>query len=311
MPVPSDVVRLALVRETGNPPVPPANPAFILARMTSESIAFAPTTTLSNELDPSGQVRDTMLTGGASTGAISFELSDHAAFEEYLAAIFGDDWTATELIPGIDLFYYLIEKTFPGIPTAGANSFHRFDKSAFIGGTIVIAPGTPITGTADVSGGPLSLATDALGGATYPDPGTEAVLVPQDVVVTIGGWSSTACFGNITITFANGTRGIQCIGTLGEREKVRGRFTAEIAAQLYYATDAPLIDFLNQNEVVATIVLRNASDVTEYQFDFPRCKIVTAPVPTPGTGQDVVIDMTISALYDAALGYTCKVTRGT
>src|SRR5262245_61535874 len=166
MPVTADTVRLAIVRETGTPPAPPATPAFKLARMTGESIAFAPTVTQSNELDPSGQVRDSMVTGGASTGTINFELSNHDAFEEYLSGIFGADWVADELIPGIELFYYLVEKTFPGVPTAGASSFHRFAHSAFIGGTVVIAPGSPITGTADINGGPLSLATAALAGAT-------------------------------------------------------------------------------------------------------------------------------------------------
>jgi hypothetical protein len=310
MPVSADTVRLALVRMTGSPPAPPAPPAFTLARITGETIAFAATTTLSNELDPSGQVRDSILTGGAATGAISFELSDHDAFEEYLAAIFGDDWAGDELIPGVDLFYYLIEKTFPGVPVSGESSFHRFAPSAFIGGSVVIAPNTPITGTAEVNGGVPTLDTEPLAGATYPDPGTEPVLQPQDVVMSIGGWAAAACFGQFTMTFANGTRGVPCIGTLGDREKVRGRFTVQIAAQVYYATDEPLHAFVDRTEFPVLVEVRAPDATVEYAFEFPRCKIDAAPVNAGGTGQDVIIQMTISALYDATAGYTCKVTRG-
>jgi Phage tail tube protein len=310
MTVSADTVRLAMVRETGTPPTPPTTPAMLVARITSESLAFAPTTTTSNELDPSGNIRDSILTGGASTGDIAFEVSDNAWFEEMLAAVFGNDWDGDTLVPDTSLFLYLVEKMFPDVPQADQDSYHRFADSAFVSAAITITPGSPITGTATVNGGPLSLGTVPVSGAVYPDPGTEPVLVPSDATVTIGGIASTACFGTLTLTFDNGTRGIQCIGTLGEKEKVRGRFNATITGQLYYATDDIVHALIDQTEGPVTVELKNSADETEYEFDYPRCKITAAPVVAGGTGTDVVIDFSIQALYDTTTTYTVKVTRG-
>lgn len=309
MPVSADVVRLAIVKETGNPPATPVSPVFTVARMTSESVAFTPETTLSAELDPSGQVRDSILVGGASAGDVSFEVSDHAAFEEYLSAVFGNGWNTNTLIPATNLFLYTIEKTFPGVPAAGSSSYHRFLHSAFSSLTLNITPGSPINGTASISGGIMDLDTAILAGATYPDPGTEPVLVPSDVTIAMDAWAATSCFGTLTMTFNDNVRGIQCIGTLGTKEQVRGRFECAITADVYYSNDEPLQALIDQTEFPVTVSIENAGALTEYLFEFPRCKMTAAPVVAGGTGQDVIASLAMNALYDATLGYTCRVTR--
>ena len=309
MPTSADSVRLAIIRETGNPPVTPATPAFIVARMTGESLAFTPETTLSAELDPSGQVRDSILTGGASAGDVQFEVSNHSAFEEYLAAVFGKEWVTNVLTPGTGLFLYTVEKTFQDIPTPGAQSYHRFGHSAFSNLSVAITPGSPITGAATVSGGEMTLDTAIIVGATYPDPGTDAVLVPSDVTIAMDAWAATSCFGTLTMTFNDNVRGIQCIGTLGTKEQVRGRFEVAISAEVYYATDAPIQALLDQDEFATSVTVNDAAGVPAYTFAFPRCKLTAAPVVAGGTNTDVVVGLEMNALYDSVTGYTCQVTR--
>jgi len=307
--VSADSARLAIVRETGSPSAPPTTPAWIVARMTGEGITFAPTTTESGELDPSGQVRDQILTGATSTGPINFEVSNHDAFEEYLAAVFGNDWAADELIPATSLFLYTVEKTWqlPGPPAA--ESYHRFANSAFAELALTITPGEPIRGVATVNGGPFDQQDTAITGSTYPDPGTEAVLTPNNVQVMIGGILGAACLGNTSLTFNNGTRGRQCVGVLGEKDKVRGRFVCTIAAQIYYLNDEPVLALIGRDELAVSVEIKNDAGDTEYLFEFPRCKFMQGVPVAGGTGQDVVIDSQLRALYDATLGYTCKVTR--
>ena len=82
MPLAADLVRVAFVKQTGAPPVTPATPAFIVARLTGEGVGFTPQVTTSGEFDPTGNIRDSILTGGESTGDLSLEVSDHEAFEE-------------------------------------------------------------------------------------------------------------------------------------------------------------------------------------------------------------------------------------
>ncbi len=311
MPVSADGVRVAFVAETGTPPTTPLTPVFTSARITGESLAFNATTIVSAELDPSAQVRDSILVGGESTGGLNLEVSSHEAFDTYLAAVFGGAWVADVLIPGTSLPTYTVEKTFPGVPVPGESSYHRFVNSAFNAVNMSITPGQAVTAVANITGGPLSLDTDIIAGATYPDPGINPVLVPQDVVISLAGMATSTCFGAFTMDFTNGLRGVQCIGTLGNREVVRGRFEVAFTGNLYYATDDIVQEFLSQGEFTGSVELQDSSGASEYLFEFPRLKVKACPIVAGGTGQDVVIALTMQALYDPTLGYTCQVTRTT
>lgn len=305
----ADLVRVAFVKQTGAPPATPATPVFTVARITGEGVAFTPTTTVSGELDPSGNIRDSILTGGESTGDIALEVSDHEAFEEYLEAVLGADFALDILKNGPAQSYYLLEKTFPDIPTLGADAFHRFDRTSFGTLTLSIAPGSPITASVGTMGGTLSLDTAIIAGATYPDPGVDPVLVPQDVEVSVAGIAATSCFSAIEMAFDTNSRAIQCIGTLGTRETVRGRLNATIAATLYYASDAPVQALLDQDEFAVSVQLNDAAGAMEYLFEFPRCKFTAAPVVAAGTDTDVTVALAIQALYDEVELCTVKVTR--
>jgi hypothetical protein len=310
MPLAADLVRVAFVELTGSPPAIPATPVFTVGRLTAATPAFSPSVTASNEFDASGNIRDSILTGGETTGDLSLEVSDHDAFEAYLQAVLGGAWTADVLKNGSTLRQYLLEETFPDIPAAGADAYHRFDKTAFSTMTISIEPATPITGSVGVLGGPMTLDTAAIAGATYPDPGVEPVLVPQDVVISVGGIAATACFNAVELSFDSSSRGIQCIGTLGTRETVRGRLNAQISATLYFASDDPLQALIDQTEFPITVTLNDAAGALEYEFSFPRCKMMAAPVTLPGTNSDVTVAMQAQALFDETEQCTVKVTRG-
>ena len=309
MPISADGTRLAIVKMTGNPPVVPATPTFITARMTGESVAYAPTSTTSGELDPSGQVRDSIITGGATTGDVNFEVSDNDFLDEALGAVFGGLWVADELLPDLLLPMYLVEKTFPSIPAVGSSSYHRFEDSVFTNLTLNNTPGSPVTGSAGISGGVLSLGTAIIAGATYPDSGDAPVLSPADVTIAMDAWGATSCFGTLTMNFDNGARGIECIGTLGTASQVRGRFNCTIEAEAYYSNDAPLQSLLDQDSFPVMVEMSDSLGAPIYTFEFPKCKLTAAPVVAGGTDTDVVVALSIQALYDATATYTCKVTR--
>jgi len=311
MPISADSASLAIVAMTGTPPTVPATPVFISARMTGEAVNYAPTTTTSGELDPSMQVRDSILTGGETTGDISYEVSTNDFFETAMAAVFGGTWTADVLEPGTLLPQYLLEKKFPDIPTVGSTAYHRFENTVFSGMTMEVTPGAPITGSLSVSGGVLELDTTQITGATYPSAGDDAILVPSDVTIAMDAWGATSCFGTLTMTFDNAARGLQCIGTLGTAQQVRGRFNCTIEAEAYYSNDAPLQELLDQDGFPVSVVMSDSAGVPQYTFVFPYCKLTAAPVNAAGTDTDVIIALSIQALYSEADGYTCQVTRAT
>ncbi len=160
----ADTTRLAIVEMTGTPPAIPAPPAWQVARFTGEGVAFQPTTVESGELDPSGQVKDSILTGGATTGAVNFEVSKNPFLEMLLEGAFRNEWGtgnagtpplpvgADDLIPGLILKPYAIEKRFQVIDNPASYRFHRFAPSGIDSLTMSITPGQPITGSANFSG---------------------------------------------------------------------------------------------------------------------------------------------------------------
>src|SRR5262245_27549519 len=138
MLVSADILRLSFLRTS--PPPAVANQA-LLARITGESISMAPTVTNSNELDPSGQVRDSILTGAATSGSVNFEASRNPWLDEMLAAASASAWgtgeydavavTPDQLIPDQLLSIYTIEKGWK-MPDA-SDSFHRYLQCAVSG----------------------------------------------------------------------------------------------------------------------------------------------------------------------------------
>jgi len=303
----ADVFQLGAVRNTGAPPVTPANPAFMLARLSSESLNFQPTTIVSPELDPSGQVRDSILTGARTTGAIELPVSRHGYFDEMLAAVMRGAWSANVLKVGSTLALYTLEKRFTN--PAGGFIYHRINDAAVASASVSISPGREITASVNYSGGTMDFVEAAIAGATYPDPGTRPLFASPEVSeITIAGSTNALCFSDLSMEFNSNVRGIECIGTLGFKEQVLGRFEATIRGTAYFVSN-DLLDYLvNQNEFAATVTIDD-SQGNKYEFEFPRCRMTSGGAVAGGTNQDVVSNIALQALYDPATSTTVTITR--
>jgi hypothetical protein len=317
MLVSADILRLAFLRT--EPPAAPVDQA-LLARLTGESIAMAPTVTNSNELDPSGQVRDSILTGASTSGGVNFEASRNPWLDEMLAAAACGAWgvgeydgaavAADQLVPSALLSLYTIEKAWT-MPD-DSESFHRFLNCAVAGLSLAITPGEPITGAVTISGGPMvdPIPVVPMPGVTYLDPGDHPVMTaPLVTELSVDlGTVSTRCFGTFNLNLINNVRGVQCIGTLGEREKVLGRIEVTLAGTVYFASNDMLQHLLDQDTFPVTLRITD-SNGEFYAFEFPRVKVTAAPVVAGGTGQDVVVDLAMQALYDSTKGSTFLIER--
>lgn len=322
----SDVFQLGVVKLTGGPPpVIPATPAFILARLSGESINFQPTTSISPELDASGQVRDSILTGARSTGSVELPLSRHPYFDDALAAVLRSAWgtgtkgdgsgpppvtsavTADELIVGNTLSLYCVEKRFSN--PAGGFIYHRFNDSAVASMSLSISPGKEIGVSVAYSGGTMDPVEAMIAGSTYPDPGTRPLFTAPEVSeVTIAGVTNALCFSDLGMEFNSNVRGIECIGTLGFKEQVLGRFEATIRGSAYFASNDLLDYLINQAVFPVTLTLEDPT-ANKYTFFYPRCRMTAGGANAGGTNQDVVSSIAMQALYDPTYLYTVKVTR--
>lgn len=310
MTVSADLTQLAIVPEA-TPGVTPATPIFQIARITSESLAYNPTTQLSNELNPKRQVTDVIVSGGSSGGAIAMELSRNPCFETMLEGVFGNNWGSDapdELVVGGLLKTYTIEKRFaidPGA-TIPVYDYHRIQNAIMDDLTLTFSPGAANLGALTILGGHYARTDTLLTGATYVDPGVRPVMVGADALPVIFQIDTinylTWCLTQVVMSFKNNGRAIECLGTLGAAEMVIGRFECEISMTVLVTDDTNVLmdAFLNRASQVAFALQSGDTFGNYYWFEFDRCRVKTCTEVTPGTNQDVVLALTLQALLAPA-----------
>lgn len=311
----SDLVQVSFVPEVTYGTTP-ANPAFKLVRITGEGIAFAPSTTKSNEMNPYRQVTDSILTGGQVSGDLSFELAYETWFEELVSGAMCADWRNDNTVHiGTVLKSYTIEKKIP-VP-GGTTQYHRFTGCCVSQFSLDIKPNAPITGKFTFVGKAPVIDTAAIAGATYTDPALNPVMTaPRVVGIEIGGVSAISkCFNNLTFTLNNNTRAIECIGTLGPRETVLGRAEIQVQFGVLFNDSDLLALLVNQTETSLEFVTEDTSSLGSpnqhysYTWELPRIKLTANPIVAGGTNQDVVNAVTAEALMPAVTGSPLE-TRG-
>jgi len=310
MSVSADLLRIGMVREA-TPGVTPANPAFQLLRVTSESLAYTPETALSNELNPNRQVADVIVTGGQSGAEIGFEMSSNPGFEMMLEGVLGNIWSgvapANELWVGNLMHTHTVEKRFTlneadPVP-ADRYEYNRAVRTAVDAMTLTFSPGGAAVGSATLIGGAFERDSADLAGATYVDAGKLPVMVGSGVMpvtFTIAGVDYTAwCVSNLVVTMRNNGRAIACLGQEMASEVVLGRFECEITGEIYVnkETKAAMDAFLDKEEIAFGFTVADAQG-NAYDFFFPRVRISGASENAQGTNQDVVLNLTMQALVD-------------
>lgn len=306
MAVSADLLRLGIVREA-TPGVTPANPAFQLLRVTSESLAFQPETQLSNELNPNRQLTDVITSGGQSSGDASFEVSSNPGFELLLEGVLGNLWAADVLNVGNILLTHTLEKRFT-LDAANVDPLLQYEFNRIVRGlvdamTLTFTPGGPATGSATFIGGEYARNSSEIAGATQLTAGQLPVMVGSGVfpvTFTIEGTDYAAwCVSNLVVNFRNNGRAIACLGQESANEVVLGRFECELSASIYInAETTALMDaFLDRTEMQFRFVVADALG-NEYEFFFPRVRVSAATQVASGTNQDVIMTSTLQALVD-------------
>jgi len=312
MAVSADLLRLGIVREA-TPGVTPANPAFQLLRVVSESLAYQPETQLSNELNPNRQVSDIIVTGGSSSGDTGFELSSNPGFEMLLEGALGNLWggdgAGDDLWVSGLLLTHTIEKRFT-LDAGNTDPLLRYELNRFSREivdqlTLTFTPGGPATGSATFIGGATTRDVSDLAGATYLEAGQLPVMVGAGVIpipFTIGGVDYTTwCVSNLVITMRNNGRAIMCLGQDVSSETVLGRFECDISADIYVAGDTGVVmdAFLNRTEIAMRFEVADSLG-NAYHFAFPRVRVSGATEVASGTNQDVIMSTTMQALVDSS-----------
>lgn len=322
---PAELTRLAFFLLNSSLAIPAA-PAALVARMSNESLVYTPNVVESPELDPSGQLRDSIFVGSSSAGNVEFPMVRSNWFHAMLEAAFRNTWAtgtkgvyntgtlvwddtpvgANELIPGRLVRLFGVEKTFA---TPTADSFHLFDLVGVNSLSLRVQPNEVLMGSAALMGGVMTPGTTGVVDATYPDPGTYRPFTSPNVTeIGLEGLTTSQCFNSLTLGFNSNLKGIPCIGSESDREKALGRFVPTIDGTTYFVSNEHVEALKAQTSLEVTVTLTDGSG-NAYEFFYPMAKFTSAPVSTPGSNQEVMQPVSLRGHYSPNHKYSCLVTR--
>lgn len=342
MPVSSDLVQISIAREAayGVPSTTPAD--WYELPIVNEGIAANVATTLSALIDPTRQVKDSILQNITAEGSIDSELVICPALEILLESAMSklktnatganspvvaeDPANMQQLLVSDSQLSFTIQKRFPDPVNDGDFLYQVITGCVANTFSVTTSPSEAVTWNTGLMGkefiegvtGETGLGEAAnisvpVATAT-PTPVTDPVVLRAAEAVNLefgiapfnGDTISTRCFGAFAFNINNNYRGIQCIGTLGNKNVAIGRCEVDLSATVHLRDNKILETLLAQSEHSLNFRVQNpktagvgASFEGMFAAFFPRMKIASDSVVAGGTGTDVVNEMTMNALYDS------------
>lgn len=297
--------------------VVPTTPAFIELPIVSESLATNANTTTSNTLNPDRQLVDSILTGLDVSGNLEVEVARTPAFDALLESVMAEAWVVSlgdwTLDVGATMKSFTIMKRWPDpAGVAGVDYlYHIFTGCVVNSMTMTMNAGSEVTASIAMVGKEADADTSTVlpVGATLTSPAKFNVLrapevdniVLDNVANTLATAIGTSCVTDLVLTLNANVRGIQCLGTLGNKESVLGRFESTLALTIFFNSNDLMEEFLTQGLVDAAFEIGDVLTDDHYAILIPKGKISANTVVAGGTGSDVVNSLTVQALVDNSL----------
>jgi len=313
MPVSADTTQIAIVQEATYG-VTPASPTWLIMPITGESLVATANSELSATLNADRQSDDSFLNGIEPAGSLDFEFAKSPAMTLLLESAMGKA-TATSttdrtLTVGLDQISFTVEKRWPDPNTPGSYLYHRYPGCVANTMTLTFTAGTKCTGSCGLIGQALVTDDAVVAASTYP-PITEFNVfrgpdVTQIELDNAGGTLlptlTDSCVTDIVINLNNNYRGVQCLGTLGNKETVIGKFECNYTQTIFFSSNELMDNFISQDIVDEIITVGDNATDDYYTFTTTKGKIAANDVVAGGEGTDVVNANTINWLNDKTLG---------
>lgn len=302
----SDDLRIAFVEEV-TVGTPPATPAMEVCRIISDSLVEETESENSAELSGTPGITAQIDGGRTVSGDIVGYLVYNNFFNRALESVFGDSWTADQLIPGFDVETVTYEKS---VSFAGTYHHQRFLGLGFGTWSMDWQAQQAIRQTFGAIGGELVISDVDLIGATYnatsPSAENAFPMRTADMTVTWGGnfagiTTSNTCHLSGSLTLTRDPQVRRCLTVASASEYEHGKFTCQINLELLVTNQSWELfnNWANAEEGTLTLTFtdQNASPNNHtYTLTCPRVKVVSVQAPAPETGQDFLANVVLEVL---------------
>ena len=312
MPISADSTGLYIVKETVSGETP-ASPVWLQFPPVSESVATNATTTISNTLNATRQVLDSILTGMDISGSVEIELARTPAMDLILESVMASAWDVTgdpnyTMSVGLDQVTFSLMKRWPRPGSPGDYIYNIYTGCTADTLSVTMTAGSEVTASVGLIGKGVDAALNTTEpvGSTYPAltdfnvlraPGVKGITLDNEAG-TLAPLITDSCTTDITLNVTNNGRGIQCLGTLGNKETVLGRFESSVDMTIFFSDNNIMEDFLKQSAMNVTFTIGDADTDNHYKFTLPKGKLSSETVVAGGTNTDVVNALTFQGLVD-------------
>lgn len=288
----------------------PVTPAWQRLRVTGEDFDVSRESKVSEELDPSRNVGDSVLSQSKAAGGAKFEFSD-GSFEDIMALAVGGNWAADVLVNGVDENSMSVEVAYEG---GAVDIFKRLTGCYVNDFNLDFKPGSILTGGFNVLGMGSVYDVAEVAGATYIVPNTEDVMVSSLDFgsLSVTGMPTIECVTSLSMKWANNLRPRYCLnGSLDPESIGWGQFECTGELELYLdQASKPILDALVNNTATGIAFTVGRTTLKKAMIEMPRVKITNAKVTAEGQNNDVMIKANFQAIKSPILlGNTIRITR--
>lgn len=291
----------------------------------SESLATNASTTVSNTLNPQRQVVDSVLTGMDVSGSLECELARTPAMDLLFESGLASTWDKVTAPPVWDLSVEQTKLTFTimkkFLDAVGTYVYQIYSGCTVNTMAITMSAGAEVTISIGIVGETVDADTNTvepLNSDYQTLTSFEVLRAPEvkDIVLDNAGNTldpvlSGVCTTDMTLNLNANVRGIQCLGTLGNKSVVLGRFEVTLDMTIFFNTNHVMEEFLNQTLLNASFTIGDDTTDQFYKVQVPAGKLTSETVVAGGTGTDVVNQLTLQGQLDASLTPQTSLILGT
>lgn len=296
--------------------VTPATPAFQRMRITGETLTHSKETIRSEEINPNADVVDEIDVGASGTGDLNFELNfgdedtgvimAHALRSDWVGGTGGDD--LEDLVAGTAKKSMTIEKRFE---LGATDDFSRFEGMRTNTLNFSVDANGLVTCTAGFIGKQEVTDTAIITGATYNAANTgRPMSAPLVANIAIAGVSGTIYYSALSLSINNNCAAQNALsnnGAIGVRYGQR-EITGTLSA--YLDTNARQVYELFKAGTKGQLSFDLADDQGDtYTFTMPQVAFTEGSKQATGNNEDVIIEASFTAFYDATLGSALRIQR--
>jgi len=278
-------------------------PSFEAVRITGESLKLSYNTVESEEIRADRNTSGTKQVGGQADGGITGELT-YGTYDKLMESALYSDFAAGELINGTSEKSFTIQKK----QTDGTNTVYQL-----LNGMIVNTMNMTLTAQDKIN-----IDFDFVGkGGSYEstETGTVSAATTSDMMEASSGFTLESLLASpapdlmdFSLTVDNGLTGRPKAGSKDLVRVGAGQCNVTGSASMYFKNSTIAEMFVNDTKGEIQFVVGEAT-ANRYRIYLPNVTITDSDHFSTGNGEEVMLNITWKADYDATIDGTIKITQ--